>query len=187
MKLPPFYTARFVEVRSKSLSAAWLLIGLAMVLGQITAMVGNYGFVQRVVPNVDVGFWQDVATDGSNEYWPVGLVGDKEPQYCRNSTTYFYDASREWGSDPVRCIDPGTTAGKYVYPSSDELLIASSVARAAPGQDPQWQSSQVCTYIRQCTHTSKCTCRPVHVTFILSLSLCLCLCLSLSLLSLIHI
>jgi hypothetical protein len=146
MPLPPFYTARFVEVRSWWLSVIWLTLGVAIVLGQMAVMFGNYGFAVKRSPEVDVAFWQDVATDGSGQYW-VQRKSPHEPHaaYCSN-TTYFYDDSRAWGGAPIGCINPNRSVGTYVYPSPNELLFATSVARALPGQDPQWQSSQVFMY-----------------------------------------
>ena len=145
MPLPPFYTARFVEVRSWWLSTMWLALGGLIVLGQTVVMFGNYGFAIKRSPEVDVAFWQDVATDGSGQYWVQRKSADAHASYC-SDTTYFYDDSRAWGGAPIGCLQPNRSLGTYVYPSPNELLIATSMARALPGQDPQWVSSQVFMY-----------------------------------------
>lgn len=77
--LPAFYTARYVEIHSPTLSLLWLfgpqflqnlgavstislslrLIGGAVVLWTLlVSLLGQHAYVERHVPNVDVAFWQ---------------------------------------------------------------------------------------------------------------------------------
>eukprot|EP00930_Biecheleria_cincta_P042498 TRINITY_DN29245_c0_g1_i2.p1 TRINITY_DN29245_c0_g1~~TRINITY_DN29245_c0_g1_i2.p1 ORF type:complete len:388 (+),score=37.82 TRINITY_DN29245_c0_g1_i2:27-1190(+) len=141
--LPPFYTARYVEVHNPLLSLVWFLMGLGIVVYTLVhSLLGQHNYVHREQPNIDVTFWQDRATDGN--WWPQS--DGQKPEYCGIA---FKAASKtdntSWGSDAIGCQRPGDRPGTYFYPSSNEIQIAFSVAF---GTDPQFNTSDIYVYER---------------------------------------
>jgi len=137
--LPPFYTARYVEVHNPVLSILWLMCGIAIVLHTlIHSLLSQHNYVDRETPNMDVTFWQDMATD--SKWWPNF---DVEPEYCLLNFTTTSNDGLSWGSDEIRCKRPSDTPGTYFYPSSNEMLVATSIAY---GKDPQYNTSDVYVY-----------------------------------------
>lgn len=138
--LPPFYTACYLEVRSPALSALWLLCGAAVVgYTLVGSLLGRHGYVEREAPNIDAVFWQDVAVDGA--WWP--LPGEKVPDYCGIAYKSSVDNRTTWGSDSIGCVRPADLRGTFVYPTSNEIRVALSVAH---GDDPVYNTSEVLLY-----------------------------------------
>merc|ERR1711879_1075245 len=134
------YTARYVEVRSPVLSLVWLICGIAIVTYTlIHSLLGQHNYVHREVPNMDVTFWQDKAVDGN--WWPQPS-GDVLP-YCGTNFTMNTSDGSSWGSQNIGCKKPGLTPGTYFYPSSNQMLVALSIAY---GKDPQYNSNEVFIY-----------------------------------------
>lgn len=142
--LPPFYTARYVEVHNPLLSLLWFVCGLAVVVYTlIHSLLGQHNYVHREPPNLDVTFWQDRAIDGN--WWPAAKSYEADrPDYCGISFKAASNADRtSWGSDSIGCKRPGDMPGTYFYPSSNEMRIAFSVAL---GKDPQYNTSEIYIY-----------------------------------------
>lgn len=142
--LPPFYTARYVKVHSPVLSLIWLLCGLGIVLYTLVhSLLGQHNYVFRENPNMDINFWQDMAIDG--HWWPA--PPKTRPAYC--GMNFELNTSNErsdgmlWGSDSIGCMRPGANPGSYFYPSSNQMLVAFSIAY---GKDPQYNSSEIYVY-----------------------------------------
>merc|ERR1740138_1119839 len=106
MTLPPFYTARYVEVRSPVLSLLWLLCGVGIVLYTlIHSLLGQHNYVHREVPNLDVTFWQDISVDGT--WWPSSVAA--LPSYCNMNFTRTDHEGLSWGSEQIGCKRPSET------------------------------------------------------------------------------
>ena len=151
LKLPPFYTARYVEVHSPTLSLVWLLCGLAIVL--LTVVHGwfaSYSFVERGSPDIDVKMWQDYAVDGS--WWPTNATlqreeaGYREDERCGNLKYVSVSETHgtRWGSNTgIKCIAPGETRTPLFYAGPNEINVATSIAY---GDNPQYDTDRVFTY-----------------------------------------
>eukprot|EP00929_Paragymnodinium_shiwhaense_P039116 TRINITY_DN20570_c0_g1_i2.p1 TRINITY_DN20570_c0_g1~~TRINITY_DN20570_c0_g1_i2.p1 ORF type:complete len:367 (-),score=50.66 TRINITY_DN20570_c0_g1_i2:78-1094(-) len=138
--LPPFYTARYVEIRSPVLSLLWLICGAGIVLYTLVhSLLGEHNYVQREVPNMDVTFWQDLAVDG--RWWP--RPRENRAAYCDTNYTLRSNEGMLWGSEHIGCKRPGETPGTFFYPSSNSMLVALSIAY---GSDPQYNTSDVYLY-----------------------------------------
>ena len=164
MPLPKFYTTRYVEVESKCLSCWWLTMGLGLVLVNLILVFGQHSYVQRLAPHIDVSFWHDVATDGSGGKFPRSKSNSSGTGTGSGSDTnqdngngngiskgcsplsYYYGSTKDWGSDPIPCVHPDDRAGTFVYPSSNQVFIATSIARGHENLDPQWYSQDVEMY-----------------------------------------
>eukprot|EP00746_Dinoflagellata_sp_MGD_P025623 gnl/MRDRNA2_/MRDRNA2_160290_c0_seq1.p1 gnl/MRDRNA2_/MRDRNA2_160290_c0~~gnl/MRDRNA2_/MRDRNA2_160290_c0_seq1.p1 ORF type:complete len:374 (-),score=46.61 gnl/MRDRNA2_/MRDRNA2_160290_c0_seq1:29-1150(-) len=139
--LPPFYTARYVEVRSPVLSLLWLLCGIVIVVYTlIHSLLGQHNYVHRETPNLDVTFWQDVSVDGT--WWPTPNNMYK-PSYCDMNFVVNNGDGLSWGSEHIGCKRPSETPGTYFYPSSNQILVAFSLAH---GKDPQYNTRDVWLY-----------------------------------------
>lgn len=140
MGLPPFYTARYVAVKSPVLSLLWMLSGAIIVFYTlIHSFLGQHNYVHREVPNLDVTFWQDISVDGT--WWPSSVAA--LPSYCNMNFTRTDHEGLSWGSEQIGCKRPSETPGTYFYPESNEILVAFSIAH---GIDPQYNSSDVWLY-----------------------------------------
>jgi hypothetical protein len=53
MVLPAFYTPCYVEVKSRSLSQAWLGVGGLCVVWAIISLFGNHQYTEKFAPKVD--------------------------------------------------------------------------------------------------------------------------------------
>lgn len=139
--LPPFYTARYVEIHNPVLSLLWLLCGLGIVFYTLVhSLLGQHNYVHREPPNIDVTFWQERAIDGN--WWPK--PSSFRPKYCGIGFKAASKTDRTlWGSDSIGCLRPGDTPGTYFYPASNEISVAFS---AAYGKDPQYNSSDIYIY-----------------------------------------
>lgn len=137
----PFYTACYVEVHGSRLGCVWILCGLtAVAFTLLGSLLGQHGYVERETPLVNVAFWQDLATDGS--WWPANKEPAEKPSYCGMSFVSETDGGT-WGSEAIGCIRPADIKGTLVYPTSNEVSVALSVAF---GSDPQYNSSKVYIY-----------------------------------------
>eukprot|EP00746_Dinoflagellata_sp_MGD_P146782 gnl/MRDRNA2_/MRDRNA2_79216_c0_seq1.p1 gnl/MRDRNA2_/MRDRNA2_79216_c0~~gnl/MRDRNA2_/MRDRNA2_79216_c0_seq1.p1 ORF type:complete len:370 (+),score=32.01 gnl/MRDRNA2_/MRDRNA2_79216_c0_seq1:191-1300(+) len=140
MGLPPFYTARYVEVKSPLLSLLWLLCGTAIVsYTLIHSLLGEHNYVSRESPNLDITFWQDVSVDGT--WWPRPSA--ELPWYCDMNFVRDDRDGLEWGSEHIGCKRPSEVPGTYFYPESNEVMVAFSIAH---GTDPQYNSSDIWLY-----------------------------------------
>ncbi|CAK9018043.1 unnamed protein product [Durusdinium trenchii] len=127
--LPPFYTARFVEIRSPTLSLLWLLCGGIVVLWTLlVSLLGQHSYVERHDRSVDGTWWPNLTSSSA---------------YCGMSFVAKYADGMSWGSDSISCIRPKDELSTLFYASSNQMQVAFSLAE---GLNPQFNTSEVYLY-----------------------------------------
>lgn len=128
LPLPPYYTPRYVEVHSQSLSCIWLSLGLAIVFfGLVVSFVCGHNYVERVTPDISMKFWHDNAVDGG---WWYNLTGTPPSSYCSENYTAKYLDDAVWGSHSIGCLREPYDGAQIFYDKhyQDEVRVAFSIA-----------------------------------------------------------
>jgi len=141
-----FYTPCYVEVRNSTLSTAWLLCGIGLVIGNLLLLLGQHGYAKHHSPAIDVLFWQDSAIgDGSWSWWPQ--LPETPASYCNMSYVQVYEADDSiWGSESIPCRRTKHSRARLFYPQSNEIGVAFSIAYGSAESDPQYNTSDIYIY-----------------------------------------
>lgn len=141
-----FYTPCYVEVRNSTLSTAWLLCGIGLVIGNLMLLLGQHGYAKHHSPAIDVLFWQDSAIgNGSWSWWPQ--LPETPASYCNMSYVQVYEADDSiWGSESIPCRRTKHSRARLFYPQSNEIGVAFSIAYGSAESDPQYNTSDIYIY-----------------------------------------